>query len=115
MEIVRFSDAQPYEAPGHFDMKGLRLQGLEASDAKICWVGLSQFLPGGGAEMGSTPVEKIYVVLEGEITVEVDDGVFTLGVNDSCVIGADEKRSIVNNTNDTARMLVIMQYPEVAS
>lgn len=115
MEIVRFADAEPYEAPGHFDMRGLRLQGLDASSAKTCWVGLSQFLPGGGAEMGSTPVEKIYVVLEGEVTVEVEEGVFTLGSNDSCVIGANEQRSIINKTNDTARMLVIMQYPEAPS
>jgi len=115
MEIVRFADAKPYNAPGHFDMRGLRLQGLEASNAKTCWVGLSQFLPGGGAAMGATPVEKIYVVLEGEVTVETEEGVFTLGANDSCVIGADERRSIINKTNETARMLVIMQYPEADS
>ena len=112
MEIIRFSDAQPYEAPGHFGMRSLRLQGMEASGAKTCWVGLSQFLPGGGAEMGSTPVEKIYFVLSGEITIELDDGLHTLGPKDSCVIGANERRTVVNNTNEVATMLVIMEYPE---
>ena len=36
------------------------------------WVGLSQFLPGGGAGPDSTPFEKVYIVLEGEMTVIID-------------------------------------------
>jgi len=112
MEIVRFADAQPYVAPMHFDMRSFRLQGLEASKAETCWVGLSQFLPAGGAERGATPVEKIYVVLSGEVTITTDEGEFTLGSLDSCVIKADEARSIVNKTNNVATMLVIMQYPK---
>jgi quercetin dioxygenase-like cupin family protein len=112
MEIVRFKDARPYVAPKHFDMRSFRLQGEEASGAKTCWVGLSQFLPGGGAESGATPVEKIYIVLSGEITITVDEGEFTLGELDSCMIKANEARAIVNNTNRVATMLVVMQYPK---
>jgi len=112
MEIVRFSDAKPYVAPMHFDMRSFRLQGLEASDTENCWVGLSQFLPGGGAERGSTPVEKIYVVLSGEVTITTDEGEFTLGQLDSCVIKANESRAILNNTNHVATMLVVMPCPK---
>jgi quercetin dioxygenase-like cupin family protein len=112
MEIVRFADARPYVAPKHFDMRSFRLQGEKASSAETCWVGLSQFLPGGGADHGATPVEKIYVVLSGEITITVEEGEFTLGELDSCVIKANEARSIVNNSHHVATMLVIMQYPK---
>lgn len=110
MQIVRFSEANAYVAPKHFDVHCLRLQGEEASNAETCSVGFSQFLPGGGAEMGATPFEKIYVVLSGEITIVVDGETATLRALDSCTIKAGESRSVMNNTNEVATMLVILQY-----
>jgi quercetin dioxygenase-like cupin family protein len=112
MEVVRLSEAKPYEAPGHFDMRGLRLQGHEASSAERFWVGLSHFLPGGGVEMGATPVEKVYVVLDGEVTVTTEEGTATLGPLDSCRLAPNEARSISNRGNRPASMLVVMSYPE---
>ena len=50
---------------------GLRLQGFEPGGPTNQWVGYSQFLPGGGAGPDSTPFEKVYVVLEGHMTVIV--------------------------------------------
>ena len=32
MKVNRLKDIKPYEAGGHFDMKGFRLQGHDASD-----------------------------------------------------------------------------------
>lgn len=116
MEITRFEDAQRYDAPGHFDMRGLRLQGFDASSSTFAWTGFSQFLPGGGAEMANSPLEKIYVVLEGEVTVELGSGEkHTLSRQDSCFIPAGESRAIINESNSVATMLVIMPYPEEAS
>lgn len=112
MQVVRHSDAKAYEAPGHFDMSCVRLQGFDASDAGNCWVGLSTFEPGGGAEMGATPIEKVYVVLSGEMTVTTVEGSVVLGPLDSCVLKADEARSVTNNSNNVATMLVIMEYPK---
>ncbi|MFZ1993910.1 MAG: cupin domain-containing protein [Solirubrobacteraceae bacterium] len=111
MEVSRLEDAKPYEAPKHFDMRGLRLQGFDASSAESFWVGLSHFLPGGGAEMDSTPIEKVYIVVDGEVTVTTDDGDTTLGCLDSCRLAAGEARRIVNRTNRPASMLVVMPYP----
>ncbi|MDH3548112.1 MAG: cupin domain-containing protein [Gammaproteobacteria bacterium] len=110
MQVVRFKDAKPYVAPKHYDMSCVRLQGVEASDAKTCWVGFSTFQPGGGAEMDATPLEKIYVVLSGEITITTEDESVTLQPKDSCVIPPDEARSVANNSDDLATMLVIMPY-----
>ena len=67
MQVTRFKDARRYDAPKHFDMRSLRLQGFDVTDSKVAWVGLSHFLPGGGAEMDAGPTEKIYVVLSGDI------------------------------------------------
>ncbi len=116
MEITRIEDAQPYDAPKHFDMCGLRLQGFDASLTTFAWTGLSHFLPGGGAEMDCSPLEKIYVVLEGEVTIELENGEkHTLTRLDSCFIPADENRAIINEGNTVASMLVIMPYPSELS
>lgn len=116
MQITRFSEAQPYEAPKHFDMRGLRLQGFEASASSFAWTGLSHFLPGGGASMDASPLEKIYVVLEGEVTIELGDGTtHLLKKLDSCFIPGSEAREIRNEGNAVATMLVVMPYSESAS
>jgi len=113
MKINRLEDAVPYDAPGHFDMRGLRLQGWDMSDAANFWVGFSQFLPNGGAEKDASPLEKVYVVLEGEITIIKDGTEYTLKAHDSCHIDPHEAREIINKTNLTATMLVIMPYPKI--
>lgn len=112
MDVTRLDDAQPYEAAKHFDMRGLRLQGFDASPAESFWVGLSCFLPGGGAESDATGVEKVYVVIDGVVTVTTDDGDVQLGALDSCHLAAGERRAIVNHTNLPASMLVVMPYPK---
>jgi quercetin dioxygenase-like cupin family protein len=112
MHVTRIEAARPYQAPRHLDMRALRLQGFDASPSESFWVGLSHFLPGGGAEPEASPLEKVYVVLEGAITVITDDGEQELGPLDSCHIAAGERRSIENRTNRPASMLVVMPYPE---
>src|SRR3954453_2679089 len=114
MEVRRLDDAKPYEGPKHFDVSALRLQGFDASSAQSFWVGLSHFLPGGGAEMDATPLEKVYVVVDGEVTIVTEEGDTTLHPFDSCWIGPNEARAIENRTNRPASMLVVMPYPEGA-
>lgn len=75
------------------------------------WVGFSQFLPGGGAGPDSTPFEKVYVVLEGEMTVEIDGQETVLSALDSCTIAPGVVRRIENKTNHICKMLVVMPYP----
>jgi len=111
MLVTRFEDAQPYQAPNHREMLGLRLQGFMDGGPENQWVGLSQFLPNGGAGPDSTPIEKVYVVLEGEITVIIDGEETVLRKYDSCTIPANEEREIVNNNNTVCTMLVVMPYP----
>jgi quercetin dioxygenase-like cupin family protein len=113
MEITRLADAKAYIAPKHYDMRSLRLQGFEASGADFAWTGLSYFLPGGGAEMDAGPLGKIYVVLEGEVTIELGSGeIQTLKALDSCFIPGGEARAVRNDRNTVATMLVVMPFPE---
>lgn len=111
MFIKRYQDAQPYDAPNHFNVTGLRLQGFEEGGPTNQWVGLSHFLPGGGAGPDSTPFEKVYVVLEGEMTVIIDGVVTVLKKYDSCTIAPNEIRKIENRSNHVCAMLVVIPYP----
>jgi mannose-6-phosphate isomerase-like protein (cupin superfamily) len=114
MLVKRFAEAKPYEAANHRGVVGLRLQGFEPDGPTNQWVGLSQFLPGGGAGPDSTPIEKIYFVISGEMTVIVDGKETVLGRYDSCTIPPGEMREIINRTNDVVTMLVVIPYPEKA-
>ncbi len=112
MKVTRIEEANTYQADKHRGGHLLRLQGFEASESINFWVGLSHFLPGGGAEHSATPLEKVYVVLEGEVTITTDDGDTILEPLDSCYLAPNEGRSVENRTNLPASMLVIMPYPE---
>jgi len=110
MKVNRIGEVKPYEAKKHFDMKGLRLQGFDASPSQNFWVGLSHFLPGGGTEMDGSALEKVYIVTEGEISVITDEGEVVLKKMDSCWLAPGEKRQILNRTNLPASILVILPY-----
>jgi quercetin dioxygenase-like cupin family protein len=112
--VKRFADAKAYSAPNHYDVRSLRLQGFEAGGPTQSWVGLSHFLPGGGAGPDSSPLEKVYVVLSGTLTVRAGDRECTLGPLDSCCIPAGEIREVRNPGNDVATMIVVMPYPAAA-
>jgi mannose-6-phosphate isomerase-like protein (cupin superfamily) len=115
MKVTRFSDAKPYVAPNHYEMSSLRLQGFELGGPEKFWTGLSYFLPGGGAGPDSSPLEKVYVLLAGEMTIKVGDQEVVLHAMDSCCIPAGETREAKNNGNQVATMLVVMPYPESKS
>jgi quercetin dioxygenase-like cupin family protein len=112
MKVTRFDDAAPYVAPNHSDVRALRLQGFAAGGPEKFWTGLSHFLPGGSAGPDASPLEKVYVVLAGEVTVKAGDEEVVLRPLDSCCIPGNEVREVKNNSNSVASMLVVMPYPE---
>ncbi len=112
MKVTRFNEAKAYSAPNHFDMRSIRLQGFEAGGPEVSWVGLSHFLPGGGAGPDSSPLEKVYVLISGELVVTVDGVDTVLKPMDSCCIPGDEVRTVKNRSNEVATMLVVMPYPK---
>ncbi|UCB50434.1 MAG: cupin domain-containing protein [Deltaproteobacteria bacterium] len=114
MKKVELKDVKAYEAPGHFGMTAMRLHGKEETGAQKFWMGLSHFLPGGGAEWAyeDNPLEKIYFVLEGEITVKSKTEEHVLRKWDSLFLGPNEGREVINATNKPASMLVVINYPD---
>jgi len=108
MQVTRYKDAIPYEAPEHFDMKCLRLQGKEATSTDTIWIGLSHLLPGGHTSLKDAAVEKIYIVVAGEVEIETPTGSVTLGYLDSCRLAPGEARALHNRTNAPASILLAM-------
>ena len=106
MQVKRFSDIKGYDAPNHRACSTLRVFGAEAGGTASLIVGVSHFLPGGGAGPDASPPEKVYFVLAGELTVIVDGKETVLKKHDSCFIGPHENREIVNRSNELCSILV---------
>lgn len=109
MNITRIGEAQPYAAPAHFDVRTLRLAGQGLGDPRAFTVGLTHLLPAGGAEDAAAPLERVYVVLSGEVTVRMQGVDYVLHPLDSIYIDRDEKRSLRNDTKLPASMLVVIE------
>ena len=87
------------------------LFGAEAGGSKALIAGVSHFLPGGGAGPDASPPEKVYYVLAGELTVIVGGKETVLRKNDSCYIGPNESREIINRGNDVCTIFVAVAAP----
>lgn len=111
MIVRKLNEAKAYEAPNHRACSTLRLFGAEAGGAKDMIVGVSHFLPGGGAGPDTSPPEKVYHVLAGELTVIIDGKETVLKASDTCFIGPNEMREIVNRTNEVCTILVAVVPP----
>ncbi len=111
MKVTRLEEAVKYNPPEHYDCLAMHLQHKNLGCDAPYWVGCSYFLPGGKAEWGASPLDKIYIVLDGELTIQFEDQEVKLGPMDSIFIGPDENRKVCNETNRVATMLVVMPYP----
>jgi quercetin dioxygenase-like cupin family protein len=111
MLVKRFAETKGYQAPNHRNYTSLRLFGAEAGGPQQFVVGLSYFLPGGGAGPDASPTEKVYTILSGELTVIVGGKETVLKPLDSCFIGPNESREIINRGNDVVTMLTAVSAP----
>ena len=110
MKVTRRNEISPYDAPRHFGMQSFRLQGGEVSQFRD-QVGLSVFYPGGGAEQSASAMDRVYVVLSGELTITVKDTQHLLCEFDSCFIPAGEERAILNRGALPVYLIAIIAPP----
>ena len=109
-----FSEVKPYvpTAGDHYNMIALKLHGKEETGIETFWTGLSHFLPSGGAGVDDSPFEKVYFVLEGEITIEdmANNKKIVLKKWDSIAIGRGEARKITNDTQLSRQYAGYLQH-----
>jgi len=107
MKVIRKGQGDPYEAPKHFNCWAMNK--LRPDLSQRLQVGVSHFLPNGGAEMSSSPMERAYYVLSGSILVKgKNNEEHALGLDDLIYIAANEERSFQNQGTTPATILVII-------
>jgi len=111
MKITRLDDAVTYSAPKHSAVHTMHMQHKATGSVAPFSVGCSYYLPGSRAQWDATPTHKVYIVLDGEITVQFENEAVVLGPMDSVSIEANESREVRNETNRVVTMLVVMEYP----
>lgn len=109
MISVQDGKGQEYEAAKHFGVYGL--QKLTEAQSKRSTVCYSYFEPEGGAELSSSPKERIYYVVKGSITVSGGGETHVLEQGGLVYIAPDEERALIVNGNKPAEVLVIIVTP----
>ena len=71
---VEGSTIYTYTAPGHNECVPTRLHDPADVDGGKMIQGITYFIPGGGCDYGANPLESIYYILEGEMTLKTEDG-----------------------------------------
>ena len=110
-KVVRKEDAYEYEAPGHFGVKTTRLHNPEDVNEGGMVMGLSHFEPGGGCEFGSNPLESIYYIVSGQMTLKTEDEETILYPGDTFHCGGGTPKGIVNSGDGVCQMLVCLKPP----
>ena len=115
---VEGSTIYAYEAAGHFECVPTRLFDKEGGGpneiegAKVI-MGITYFVPGGNTAFASNPMESIYYILEGEMTLKVEDEeptVLHAGDSFHCVGGVT--KSVCNTGTEVTKMLVVLLPPQ---
>ena len=109
MKSVKDAEGNPYEAAKHFGVYGL--QKITEDVSKRTTIFYSYFQPNGGAEMSSSPKERVYYVVKGSITVNGKNEKHVLNQGDVIYIGPGEERDMVINDGKPAEVLVIIVSP----
>jgi quercetin dioxygenase-like cupin family protein len=109
--MISVNDAKgvQYEAAKHFEVYGL--QKITEAQSKRTTVCYSYFQPNGGAELSSSPKERIYYVVKGSITVSGGNEKHVLNVGDLVYIAPGEERDVVVNGGKPAEVLVFIVTP----
>lgn len=108
MNVTLIEDAREYHPPEHFDMRCLRLQGMEAGPTDTLWMGMSEIAPGGYTSLSVSGVEKLYFVIDGEVVVHTTEQETVLRKLDSCRIAPGEARALENRGAQPAFILLCM-------
>jgi quercetin dioxygenase-like cupin family protein len=108
MISVKSGVGTPYDAPQHYGVYGILK--FTKGQTKRTIVNYSYFHPNGGIELSSAPVERVYCVIRGSITVEGKGGAesHVLNAGDVIYIAPGEEREVTVNDGQAAEVLVIV-------
>ena len=93
MKLIKKGEGEIYEAKRHFGCWALR-KVVPDKDSKRLNIGFSHFLPQGGAEMSSSPLERVYYCIAGSLLVKGKNEQHLLEPGGLLYIAAGEEREI---------------------
>jgi quercetin dioxygenase-like cupin family protein len=106
MKLVKHGEGAEYEVKGHTRCHVMNKL-VAGKDNKRLTVGMSHFLPGGGAEMSSAPLDRVYYVLSGSIKLTGKTEKYVMGPGDLILIGAGEERAFEVVGSEPTTILVM--------
>lgn len=115
VNVTRSGEAQPYAPPHHSGVTARRHQGRPAAGDSPASVSTSTFTPRASAESTPTTYDTIYLILEGQLELLVADRTETLVAGDSVFLPAGTVRSLRNDAEIDARLVVVAVPPVEAA
>lgn len=97
--------------PNHFGMCAFPLIDKGSNSDERLGCSISYYLPGGGVGFDVQRAEMIYYVVDGEMTIETDDGDIALLKGEAIHISKGENKGVKNKSNYPACVLVIGNRP----
>jgi quercetin dioxygenase-like cupin family protein len=107
--LHRFGDATSFQPEGHSGVSPVRMTGTSTDES--IGVVLSTYEPGAHADLSPVPVDTVYTVYSGQLTITIDDEPIELNHLDSLFLPAGCVRAVDNFTAETASMFVIRPNP----
>jgi quercetin dioxygenase-like cupin family protein len=107
VKLIKHGQGVQYDAKGHFSCYAMNKL-IVGQDTKRLSVGVSHFLPDGGAQMSSSPKERAYYVISGSIKITGKNEEYVVSADDLIYISAGEERSFQALGTKPATILVII-------
>lgn len=107
MKVIKDGEGEKYDAKQHFGCWAMRKL-VSGKDTKKTSISMSHFLPDGGAEMSSSPKERVYFVLAGSMKVAGKSEEHFLEPGDMIYIAPGEERAVQIIGTEPVTTLVIL-------
>jgi quercetin dioxygenase-like cupin family protein len=107
MKLIKSSDGQFYDPAKHSHCWSVHKL-TPGTESKRLNIGFSHFLPHGGTEMVSSPLERAYYVVAGTLKVKGKAEEYVLNPGDILYIGPGEDREVSVVGTQPASILVVM-------
>ena len=109
MITVKADEGKVYQAAKHSGVFGL--QKLTEDETQRISVNYSVFLPDGGAELSSSPKERVYYIVSGKMKLTGDGKEHVLEEGDMIYIAPGEERQVVLLGTKACESLVFIVTP----